>query len=111
MAGNETSPPVVVCDAGPLIHLDELGCVELLADFPQVIVPAAVWEEIRRHRPGALAPAAVRFLQIPAPLSLSSQLDSLCRLMALHRGEVEALHVRPDLLKEIMRQVEQSADL
>jgi hypothetical protein len=27
------SPLAVVCDAGPLIHLDELSCLDLLADF------------------------------------------------------------------------------
>ena len=26
----------VVCDAGPLIHLDELGCLDLLTDFQTV---------------------------------------------------------------------------
>lgn len=26
----------VVCDAGPLIHLDEAGCLDLLADFAEV---------------------------------------------------------------------------
>jgi hypothetical protein len=25
--------PVVIADAGPVIHLDELGCLYLLADF------------------------------------------------------------------------------
>jgi len=30
----KTSPaPEVVCDAGPLIHLDELDCLDLLTDF------------------------------------------------------------------------------
>ena len=24
----------VICDAGPVIHLDELSCLELLVDFP-----------------------------------------------------------------------------
>jgi len=38
VAANEATLPIVVCDAGPLIHLDEVGCVELLADFPQVLV-------------------------------------------------------------------------
>ncbi len=28
MAGTE--PPLVVADAGPIIHLDELGCLDLL---------------------------------------------------------------------------------
>jgi hypothetical protein len=29
----------VVCDADPLIHLDGLGCLDLLCDFPLVLVP------------------------------------------------------------------------
>ena len=73
MAGSEDSPPVVVCDAGPLIHLDQLGCVELLADFPQVLVPETVWEEVRRHRPAALKEEMVRFTRARAPESFSSE--------------------------------------
>ncbi|WP_269144425.1 hypothetical protein [Methylicorpusculum oleiharenae] len=34
--------PVVVADAGLLIHLDELACHDILADFGKVIVPEAV---------------------------------------------------------------------
>jgi hypothetical protein len=34
----------VVCDAGPLIHLDELGCLDMLADFSAVLVPDSVWQ-------------------------------------------------------------------
>jgi hypothetical protein len=30
----------VVCDAGPLIHLEELGCFDLLRDFAEVVVRA-----------------------------------------------------------------------
>jgi len=48
----------VVADAGPLIHLDELGCLDLLADFGAVVVPDAVWREVERHRPRALVLAA-----------------------------------------------------
>jgi hypothetical protein len=42
--------PLVVCDAGPLIHLDESGCLDLLSDFSEVLVPEAVWREVRQHR-------------------------------------------------------------
>jgi hypothetical protein len=38
--------PVVIADAGPIIHLDELGCLDLLADFGSIIVPEAVWLEV-----------------------------------------------------------------
>jgi predicted nucleic acid-binding protein len=84
---------LVISDAGPLIHLDELGCVDLLADFPQVLVPNRVWDELTHHRPGALAHAAPRFQRITPPDILSPELDALSRLLALHRGEQEALQI------------------
>ncbi|MEA3416015.1 MAG: hypothetical protein U9R02_07655 [Thermodesulfobacteriota bacterium] len=28
----------VVCDAGPIIHLDELGCLHLLSDFQEILL-------------------------------------------------------------------------
>ena len=45
----------VVCDAGPLIHLDELNCLDLLHDFNEVLIPDQVWKEVAHHRPAALA--------------------------------------------------------
>ena len=39
MAETDRRPPLVVCDAGPLIHLDDLACLALLADFRDVLVP------------------------------------------------------------------------
>lgn len=51
----ETDPgTLVIADAGPLIHLDELGCLDLLRDFARVWVPDAVWQEVEAHRPGVL---------------------------------------------------------
>src|SRR5712692_4580522 len=93
MAATEASPPIVVCDAGPLIHLDEFGCVELLADFPRVLVPATVWEEVSRHRRVALTRPGVSFERITPGERLSAELEALTRLLALHRGEQEALQV------------------
>ena len=34
------SKTVVVCDAGPLIHLDEVGHLQLLADFKEEVADA-----------------------------------------------------------------------
>jgi hypothetical protein len=51
---NPESLPVVIADAGPLIHLDELDSLSILADFTQVWIPDAVWLEVERHRPEAL---------------------------------------------------------
>jgi hypothetical protein len=49
----------VICDAGPIIHLDELGCIELLGDHKRVLVPDVVWKEAELHRPGFARAAAV----------------------------------------------------
>lgn len=45
----DKTEPVVIADAGPVIHLDELGCLYLLADFGRVIIPEMVWMEVHRH--------------------------------------------------------------
>ena len=42
MASNEWVPAPVVCDAGPVIHLDGLGCLDILQDFPRLILPVSV---------------------------------------------------------------------
>ena len=87
------TPPIVVCDAGPLIHLDELGAVDLLGDFSRVLVPESVWQEVERHRPAALAHPAVRLERVRAPATVSPELEALIRLLPLHPGEAEALAV------------------
>jgi len=54
MAKTDRTRPVV-CDAGPLIHLDELDSLDLLQGFATVLITPAVWQEVRRHRPTALS--------------------------------------------------------
>ncbi len=36
MATTDQPTPLVVCDAGPLIHLDEVGCLDLLRGYGAV---------------------------------------------------------------------------
>jgi hypothetical protein len=50
-AGISDSVRILACDAGPLMHLDELGALDLLHDFPSVLVPDAVWSDVERHPP------------------------------------------------------------
>lgn len=80
---------IVVADAGPLIHLDELRILHLLADFQQVLVPEAVWREVERHRPSALNNPSI---PLACQAAVSTPLvDDLARLFTLHTGEREAL--------------------
>lgn len=80
---------IVVADAGPLIHLDELECLELLADFSEVRVPEAVWREVEHHRPLALQNMEIPLVRcLP---STSEKVDAMTTLFTLHAGEREAL--------------------
>ena len=90
--GKTKSALQAVCDAGPLIHLDELGCIELLGDFDRVVIAQAVRDEVHRHRPRALEGVAFD-VEVPSAEAppLRELLATACRAYALGRGETEAL--------------------
>jgi len=82
------SRDLVIADAGPLIHLDELGCLDLLMDFPRVLVPDAVWCEVGQHRPTALTSLVLERVQAEMA---DPRVATLSLTFTLHRGEREAL--------------------
>jgi predicted nucleic acid-binding protein len=84
------SSGIVVADAGPLIHLDELSSVDLLDDFSRVFVPTAVWKEVEHHRPSALSATILERVEAPPP---TPDLLAISRIHTLHRGELEALGI------------------
>jgi predicted nucleic acid-binding protein len=88
----EKTRAVVIADAGPIIHLDELHSLDLLADFDKVIVPDTVWNEVERHRPQALVGSEVKLIRQRA-VYFSAQVDALTPFYTLHAGEQEALHL------------------
>ncbi len=53
MARNEQAITGVF-DSGPIIHLDEIACLDLISDFKENILPDTVWREIDAYRPTAL---------------------------------------------------------
>lgn len=81
---------LVVADAGPLIHLDELCALDVLSDYAQVRVPDAVWREVEHHRPQALREASVRWVRLSVPAT-SPRVTAVGALYTLHRGEQDAL--------------------
>jgi predicted nucleic acid-binding protein len=90
----------IVCDTGPLIHLDELGCLDLLADFKNVVLFGSVVEEIENHRPIALT-AKLPFKILPAQNFSEERLAAMCRIFSLDRGETQSLIImesRPDAI-------------
>ena len=80
---------MVVCilDAGPLIHLDELGGAWLLAEMGTVFCPETVIEEAERHRPGVSS--RVDFINVVVPTNRIP--ESLNSIEGLHAGELAAL--------------------
>lgn len=85
------SAPVIICDAGPLIHLDELNCIELLTDFDTVLVPTQVWQEVQHHRPTALTHSTLKLQQINVVIDPSVIFQSLVHRFTLDLGEQAAL--------------------
>jgi predicted nucleic acid-binding protein len=81
---------VVIADAGPLIHLDELDALGVLSDFQQILVPDAVWREVERHRPRAMATTELVLVRQSQP-PISPMVDAMGSMYTLHLGEREAL--------------------
>ena len=83
----------VICDAGPVIHLDELNNLELLCNFQEIILTDTVWNEIQYHRPEALKNKNIHFLRVSQNYPESELLRTMCRIFSLDAGEIEALAV------------------
>jgi len=92
---------VVIADAGPIIHLDELNSLDLLADFDKVIVPDTVWNEVERHRPQALVGSEVTLIRQRA-VHFSAQVEALTPFYTLHAGEQEALHLCFEFINSLL---------
>lgn len=78
-----------VADAGPLIHLAELGALDVLRDFA-LYVPNAVWEEAARHQPDVFSITGFNITRVTAP-EPSAELRTIAQALTLDRGELEAL--------------------
>jgi len=81
-----------VCDAGPIIHLDEVESLFLVRDF-RILLPQTVHDEIKKHRPLALE--RLRYSLVPSRGRMPSgdALSTMCQIFALDAGETEALSI------------------
>ncbi|CAK0763934.1 DNA-binding protein [Gammaproteobacteria bacterium] len=89
MNKTEAEKRIVISDAGPLIHLDELDRLDIL-NYQEILVPDAVWREVAHHRPHALQCSAIRLMPRTVT-TLPSEVIALSPLFGLHLGEQEAL--------------------
>ena len=86
---NTGNKRVCVIDAGPIIHLDEIGALKLLFHLGEVFVPESVAYEAEKHRPGVsvkLGPHIVAEAE-----SMSWRLVEIIKLHDLDLGESAAL--------------------
>jgi predicted nucleic acid-binding protein len=83
----------VICDAGPIIHLDELDSLDLLADFQEIIIPGSVCNEIRRCRPSALERRDFPLTALTEKVFPDESLATMIRIFSLDAGETEALAI------------------
>jgi len=93
MARNRSTTSVVT-DAGPIIHLDELGYLRLMADFERVVIPDVVSGEVLKHRDIAFKDDDdVNWMESSSTFFLQEPLGTMCRIFSLDAGEVAALEV------------------
>lgn len=83
--------PEVVCDVGPLIHLHEVDCLDLLSGFAAIWVPDAVLAEVEQHRPAVLAIDSPKLRRLRTDTIRNPRLLAVARAFSLHRGEMAAL--------------------
>jgi predicted nucleic acid-binding protein len=83
--------PSVVCDTGPVIHLDEMNSLDLLAEFPEAVLVRAVADELARLRPSVLSGRRVCFTVMKDDVVTDEALRATCRSFSLDAAETEAL--------------------
>ena len=81
----------IVCDAGPIIHLDELDCLYLLEDFEKVVVPEVVRREVLKHREVVFDNPEVNWIDISKQYPIEEPLLTMSRVFSLDAGETSAL--------------------
>ena len=80
---------VCVLDAGPIIHLDELGRLDLLRDLGELFIPETVAGEAEQHRPGVMERLQVS--AVPDFENTSAEVTIAAARRNLHAGEIAAL--------------------
>ena len=91
--GRAKSTAVAVCDAGPIIHLDELNSLDILSDFREIILSGTVQKEILQHRPSALTKIELLSIDSSVRYPVREDLFTMCRIFSLDTGETEALAI------------------
>lgn len=82
---------IAVLDAGPLIHLDELGSLRLLAGYREVLLPDIVEREARSHRPNIQIDSIPGLVHVSPDAFASESMLAIAAEFGLHAGELAAI--------------------
>jgi predicted nucleic acid-binding protein len=75
-----------VCDAGPLIHLSDIGQSGLLRQFSPLIIPEVVFQEASSFQ----SPSDLKYELVDVSLEARTALERRL-LVRLQAGEIDAL--------------------
>jgi len=84
---------IAVLDSGPLIHLDELGALYLLAGYREVLLPDVVEDEVKKHRPNIELESVSGLVRVHSNPAAIEPLFELAVQFGLHKGELTAIAV------------------
>jgi predicted nucleic acid-binding protein len=84
---------IAVLDAGPLLHLDELDSLRLLAGYREVLLPEVVESEARQHRPGIQIDSIPGLVRVSSNSSTAGSMFALAAEFGLQAGELAAIAV------------------
>jgi predicted nucleic acid-binding protein len=84
-------PFKAVCDAGPIIHLEEIGALYLIEDFHEILIGPAVRDEVQKKLPNLFVKIGPPFILSPHAFPTDQTLIAMCRAFSLGTGESEAL--------------------
>lgn len=85
-----------VVDAGPLIHLEEIGRLSLLKHLSHIMIPVSVIEETARHIPRESHRVIEKWANVTivsTPKSVPHTLEAALEKGHLHRGETDCLTI------------------
>lgn len=95
------SEAVFLFDAGPLIHISELGCQEILDIFPKKLTTRTVLDEISSH----LDVKQKNYIKSKLVIKddnkdLSFNMKTLCKLFSLDKGEQSVFNAIEKMLDD-----------